>query len=91
MNCLGELASAVRNYTDLHFGLYYSYYEWFNPMWLSDKESQFTENSFVENKIRKEQYELVNRYRPEIYWSDGDEEATAEYWQSREFLAWYES
>ncbi|KAH7983805.1 hypothetical protein HPB52_014566 [Rhipicephalus sanguineus] len=31
--------------------------------------------------------ELVERYKPEIIWSDGDP-APAEYWKSREFLAW---
>lgn len=84
----GELAEAVRKDTDIHFGLYYSYLEWFNPLWLSDKSHSFTDNSFVDNKVLKEQRDLVERYRPEVYWSDGDWEGTSEYWQSKEFLTW---
>jgi alpha-L-fucosidase len=32
--------------------------------------------------------ELVSRYRPSVVWADGDWEQSAEYWRSRDFLAW---
>ena len=31
---VGDLAAAVRNETSLKFGLYHSWFEWFNPLWL---------------------------------------------------------
>lgn len=32
--------------------------------------------------------ELVNAYRPDVLWTDGDWGHTEEYWRSREFIAW---
>jgi alpha-L-fucosidase len=44
---VGELASAIREKTQLRFGLYHSLYEWFNPLYLSDKSSSFKNQDFV--------------------------------------------
>ena len=32
--------------------------------------------------------ELVNRYKPDVIWSDGDWEANSSYWNSTEFISW---
>uniref|UniRef100_A0A914QBZ3 alpha-L-fucosidase n=1 Tax=Panagrolaimus davidi TaxID=227884 RepID=A0A914QBZ3_9BILA len=32
--------------------------------------------------------ELVNLYKPDVIWSDGDWDKTDVYWKSKEFLAW---
>ncbi|KAH0535268.1 alpha-L-fucosidase [Cotesia glomerata] len=84
---LGELARAIRK-TPIKFGLYHSLYEWFNPMWESDKKSNFSTSEFVNYKIIPEMIELVNTYHPEVLWSDGEWEAPDTYWKSKEFLAW---
>ncbi len=32
--------------------------------------------------------ELVNTYKPDVFWSDGDWEAPDDYWKAKDFLAW---
>jgi len=85
---VGELMNATRQTTDLKFGLYHSMFEWFNPLYLSDKKSGWKTQNFVNQKTLPELYEIVNTYKPEVVWSDGDWEATDDYWKSKEFLAW---
>lgn len=48
---VGELANAIRSKTTLKFGLYHSLFEWFNPLYMSDKRNMFKENDFVETKV----------------------------------------
>ncbi|KZC12089.1 Alpha-L-fucosidase [Dufourea novaeangliae] len=85
---IGELAMAIRSTTDLKFGLYHSLYEWYNPLYLHDKSNNFTTDIFVKQKIIPEMHELVEEYKPEVIWSDGDWEASDNYWKSKEFLSW---
>nr|XP_002127716.1 alpha-L-fucosidase [Ciona intestinalis] len=87
-NLVKELADAVRNRTSIHFGLYHSLYEWFNPLYLKDKADGFKTQEFVSSKTMPELYDIVNNYKPDVLWSDGDWEASAEYWNSTNFLAW---
>ena len=44
----GELADAIRANTDIHFGLYHSLFEWFNPLYLEDKKNGWKTNTYVE-------------------------------------------
>lgn len=85
---LGELATAIRSKTNLVFGVYHSLFEWFHPLYLKDKKSKFTGKEFVLGKTIPELVELVEKYKPEVIWSDGDWEAPDTYWNSKEFLAW---
>ncbi|XP_066901637.1 alpha-L-fucosidase [Halyomorpha halys] len=83
-----ELAKTIREKTKLKFGFYYSLYEWFHPLYLADKTNNFTTQTFVDYKILPEMRELVDRYKPEVIWSDGEWEAPSKYWKAEEFLAW---
>ena len=47
---VGDLASAIRNNTDIHFGLYFSQFEWFNPLYLQDKANGFKTQTYVKVK-----------------------------------------
>jgi len=85
---ISELSTAIRNQTLLKFGLYHSLYEWFNPMYLNDKQKAFNDNLFVVNKVYPQMLELINTFKPEVLWSDGDWEASYEYWNATKFLAW---
>ena len=44
----GDLAEAVRNRTNVTFGLYFSLYEWFNPLYLKDKGNHFNSQQYVD-------------------------------------------
>ncbi|GFT63870.1 alpha-L-fucosidase [Nephila pilipes] len=85
---LGDLANAIRNKTDIHFGVYHSMFEWFHPLYILDKKNGYKTQYFVDSKALPELFELVNTYEPEVIWSDGDWEAPDTYWKSKEFLAW---
>ncbi len=66
----------------LQMGIYYSLYEWYNPLWLSDKPRYVTEHLFPQFK------DVVNHIKPAIIFSDGEWELTSAEWRSPELLAW---
>jgi alpha-L-fucosidase len=78
---LGDLAASIRE-RGLTFGLYYSYYEWFNPLWLSDKKR------FVGEHMHPQFKDMVTRYRPSLIFNDGEWDLTSTEWRSEELLAW---
>ncbi|NXJ16106.1 FUCO fucosidase, partial [Odontophorus gujanensis] len=84
---VGELGQALRE-NNIRYGLYHSLLEWFNPLYLSDKENGFKTQNFVLKKTMPELYDLVLKYKPDLIWSDGDWEAPDSYWNSTSFLAW---
>ncbi|XP_065280903.1 tissue alpha-L-fucosidase-like isoform X2 [Dermacentor albipictus] len=85
---VGDLARAVREAGGMHFGLYYSLYEWFNPLYQRDKAAGWTSDDYVRAKVTPELRDIVETYRPDVIWSDGDWEAPDTYWNSTHFLAW---
>ena len=76
-----ELADATRA-KGLKFGFYFSLYEWFNPLWLSDKPRYVTEHMIPQFK------DVVTRYQPAIIFSDGEWDLPSKDWHSEELLAW---
>src|SRR4030095_10604745 len=78
---LGDLFKAVRK-TSVHAGMYYSLYEWYNPLWIKNKLGYAITHAWLQMK------ELINNYQPDVFWTDGDWEADDSIWKSKEFLAW---
>ncbi|MGA2857451.1 MAG: alpha-L-fucosidase [Candidatus Sulfotelmatobacter sp.] len=78
---LGDLTNAVRA-KELKMGFYYSLYEWYNPLWLSDKPRYVSEHMFPQFK------DVVTRYKPAIIFADGEWEMPSSEWHSPELLAW---
>lgn len=65
-----------------------SLFEWFHPLYLQDKANGFKTSRYVDEVMMPQIKRLVTEYEPDIVWSDGDWEATSDYWKSTEFLAW---
>lgn len=78
---LGDLFKAVRK-TSVHAGMYYSLYEWYNPLWKTDKPRYAAEHMWPQMK------ELINTYQPDVFWTDGDWDLSENTWKSKEFLTW---
>ena len=77
----GDLITAVRA-QGLRMGYYYSLYEWFNPLYLSDV------NKYVDEHMIPQLKDLVIRYKPDVVWTDGEWDHPSEVWKSTQFLAW---
>lgn len=78
---LGELTDAVRK-TGVEMGIYYSLYEWFNPLWKADRALYVDKLMFPQFK------DVVTRYRPAVIFSDGEWDMPSKDWRSEELLAW---
>ncbi|HMR92828.1 MAG TPA: alpha-L-fucosidase [Chitinophagaceae bacterium] len=77
----GDLSAAVKD-AGLHMGFYYSLYEWYNPLYRQDV------TKYVEEHMLPQMKDLVNRYKPDIFWPDGEWDQSDTTWRSREFVAW---
>ncbi len=78
---LGDLTKAVRA-RGLKMGYYYSLYEWYNPLYMSNTPE------YVETHMLPQIKELVEAYKPAMLWADGQWEKHSDIWRSRELLSW---
>lgn len=87
-NIVEELTTAVRD-KGLRMGFYYSLPEWSNPrhIWMVDPDNEI--GDYVDNYMVPQFKELVGRYKPDLLFSDGDWNNTAEQLRSQELISWY--
>ncbi len=78
---LREIGAAVRG-RGLKAGLYYSLFEWYNPLWLQDRGRYIAEHMHPQFKDAVEQTE------PSIIFSDGEWDLTGTEWGAPDLLAW---
>jgi Alpha-L-fucosidase len=78
----GELTEAVRR-AGLRMGFYYSLLEWSHPLYKKETIEQWVDTHMI-----PQMKELVNAYRPEVIFSDGEWDYPSEQLKSTEFLAW---
>lgn len=79
---IGALKSEVDK-TSVKFGLYYSLYEWYNPLYLKKDKSEY-----VDNHMLPQMHDLINKYEPWLLWTDGSWDYPSSVWKSKEFLSW---
>jgi alpha-L-fucosidase len=78
---LGDLFTACRK-TSVKPGMYYSLYEWFNPLWKTNQKR------YAKEVMQPQAKELIEKYKPYVFWTDGDWDAPAETWDSQELISW---
>ncbi len=88
---MGDLTRAVRR-AGLKMGLYYSLWDWFNPLWPEAEQMAKDYGKGLETYIHRVMVpqfkEMVTTYQPSIIFADGDWWMDDEKWQTRPLLAW---
>lgn len=101
---LEELVNAARK-LDMKVGFYYSFYEWFNPIYdekaksenpnyfglkdLKDENNNGILNEYVDDYMIPQLKELIDKFQPDCLYFDGEWEHGFEYWRGREIIAYY--
>jgi alpha-L-fucosidase len=67
----------------IHTALYFSLFEWFNPIYRGPNPHQY-----VEQQMLPQLYDLINNYQPDYIFADGEWEQNSTFWNSTNFLAW---
>jgi hypothetical protein len=77
-----DLTAAGRR-RGLHLGIYYSLYEWYHPLWLSDRKRYVAEH--ISRSF--EGCSKSGRAEPGTIFSDGEGKVDSETWRTPEMLA----
>ena len=99
---LRELTDAARDH-GIKIGFYYSYYEWYNPIYrgksdlsgykgikpLNDEDNDGDASEYVDDFMVPQIKELIDNYHPDILCFDGEWDHGYPYWRSRQIVAYY--
>lgn len=88
---LGEYFAAARKY-GLKVGIYYSLYEWYNPLYtLKDIPYAGLKkvNNYVDDFMIPQIKELIDLYHPDFIYFDGEWDHPESFWKMREVVAYY--
>jgi alpha-L-fucosidase len=78
---LGDLLTEIRK-TAVMPGVYFSWYEWYNPLYTANPENYALQYAIPQAKA------LIEKYQPAVFWTDGDWNDSDTTWHSPEFLSW---
>ncbi len=88
---LGEFFEAGRK-EGLRVGLYYSLYEWFNPLY-TGVEIPYAGlkkvNNYVDDFMIPQIKELIDLYHPDFFFFDGEWDHPESFWKMKEVVAYY--
>ncbi|NEW83827.1 MAG: alpha-L-fucosidase [Mariniphaga sp.] len=77
---------------DLKVGLYYSLYEWFNPLYtgIDIPYAGFKKvNNYVDDFMIPQIKELIDLYHPDFFYFDGEWDHPESFWKMKEVVAYY--
>ena len=88
---LGEYFAAARK-EGLKVGLYYSLYEWYNPLY-TGKDIPYAGlkkvDNYVDDFMVPQIKELIDLYHPDFFYFDGEWDHPEPFWKMKEVVAYY--
>lgn len=88
---LGQYFAAARK-EGLKVGLYYSLYEWFNPLYTGTDipyAGLKKVNNYVDDYMVLQIKELIDLYHPDFFFFDGEWDHPESFWKMKEVVAYY--
>jgi alpha-L-fucosidase len=88
---LGRYFTAARK-EGLKVGLYYSLYEWYNPLYTGNEipyAGLKKVNNYVDDFMVPQIKELIDLYHPDFFFFDGEWDHPESFWKMKEVVAYY--